>query len=63
VLAFHARRVPEPELAAGLTAETFAAALLAVHDPARELECSEAVVRMRVSRALKTLRTAMENKR
>ncbi len=31
VLAFHARRVREPELAADLTAETFAAALLAIH--------------------------------
>jgi RNA polymerase sigma factor (sigma-70 family) len=151
VLAFHAQRVREPELAADLTAETFAAALLAIHDHsreppelplawlftiahrklidsyrrgqvedaarrrlaleplvlededierieataqatdvaselarrlppdqfdalrarvlderdyadiARELRCSQAVVRMRVSRALKTLRTAMED--
>jgi len=37
VLAFHARRVKEPELAADLTAETFAAALAAVHDPERSL--------------------------
>jgi RNA polymerase sigma factor (sigma-70 family) len=37
VLAYHARRVRDPELAADLTAETFAAALLAVHDRAREL--------------------------
>ena len=37
VLAFHAQRVREPELAADLTAETFAAALLAVHDRARPL--------------------------
>jgi DNA-directed RNA polymerase specialized sigma24 family protein len=35
VLAFHAQRVAEPELAADLTAETFAAALLAVHDADR----------------------------
>jgi RNA polymerase sigma-70 factor (ECF subfamily) len=35
VLAFHAHRVAEPELAADLTAETFAAALLAVHDAER----------------------------
>jgi len=37
VLAFHGARVREPELAADLTAETFAAALLAVHDRSREL--------------------------
>jgi RNA polymerase sigma-70 factor (ECF subfamily) len=37
VLSFHARRVAEPELAADLTAETFAAALLAVHDHDRGL--------------------------
>jgi RNA polymerase sigma factor (sigma-70 family) len=37
VLAFHGARVREPELAADLTAETFAAALIAVRDPAREL--------------------------
>ena len=37
VLAFHARRVREPELAADLTAETFAAALLAVHDRERPI--------------------------
>jgi RNA polymerase sigma factor (sigma-70 family) len=37
VLAFHARRVSEPELAADLTAETFAAALAAVHDRSRSL--------------------------
>lgn len=37
ILAFHAHRVVEPELAADLTAETFAAALLAVHDTGREL--------------------------
>ena len=37
VLAFHAARVREPETAADLTAETFAAALLAVHDHGREL--------------------------
>jgi RNA polymerase sigma-70 factor (ECF subfamily) len=37
VLAFHAQRVHEPELAADLTAETFAAALLAVHDARRAL--------------------------
>jgi len=37
VLAFHAQRVSEPELAADLTAETFAAALLAVHDHERAL--------------------------
>lgn len=37
VLAFHAQRVREPELAADLTAETFAAALLAVHDDAHSL--------------------------
>jgi RNA polymerase sigma-70 factor (ECF subfamily) len=37
VLAFHARRVAEPELAADLTAETFAAALLAVHDADRPI--------------------------
>jgi RNA polymerase sigma-70 factor (ECF subfamily) len=35
VLAFHAQRVAEPELAADLTAETFTAALLAVHDAER----------------------------
>jgi RNA polymerase sigma factor (sigma-70 family) len=150
VLAYHRRRVEEPELAADLTAETFAAALEAVHtrdrplpdvpaawlfviaqrklidsyrrgrvedaarralqmqplefddadlerleetvgateeaselarrlppdqyaalrarvldqreyaDIAHELECSSSVVRMRVSRALKTLRTSLE---
>jgi len=37
ILAFHAHRVREPELAADVTAETFAAALLAVHDGSREL--------------------------
>ena len=37
VLAFHARRVREPELAADLTAETFAAALVAVRHHARAL--------------------------
>jgi RNA polymerase sigma-70 factor (ECF subfamily) len=37
VLAFHGQRVREPELAADLTAETFAAALLAIHDRSREL--------------------------
>jgi RNA polymerase sigma factor (sigma-70 family) len=37
VLAFCGRRVREGELAADLTAETFAAALLAVHDRSREL--------------------------
>ena len=37
VLAFHGTRVREPELAADLTAETFAAALLAVHDRSRGL--------------------------
>jgi RNA polymerase sigma factor (sigma-70 family) len=37
VLAFHGSRVREPELAADLTAETFAAALLAVHDHSRGL--------------------------
>jgi RNA polymerase sigma factor (sigma-70 family) len=37
VLAFHAHRVAEPELAADLTAETFAAALLAVHDADRAI--------------------------
>jgi RNA polymerase sigma factor (sigma-70 family) len=37
VLAFHAQRVPESELAADLMMETFAAALTAVHDPAREI--------------------------
>jgi RNA polymerase sigma-70 factor (ECF subfamily) len=37
VLAFHARRVREPELAVDLTAETFAAALVAVRDRSREL--------------------------
>jgi RNA polymerase sigma factor (sigma-70 family) len=37
VLAFHMRRVGEPELAADLTAETFAAALAATHDPERAL--------------------------
>ena len=37
VLAFLARRVREPELAADLLAETFAAALLAVHDRERDL--------------------------
>jgi RNA polymerase sigma-70 factor (ECF subfamily) len=37
VLAFHGRRVRELELAADLTAETFAAALVAVRDRSREL--------------------------
>ena len=37
VLAFHGARVREPELAADLTAETFAAALVVVHDRSREL--------------------------
>jgi RNA polymerase sigma factor (sigma-70 family) len=37
VLAFHARRVHQPELAADLMAETFASALLALHDERREL--------------------------
>ena len=37
VLAFHAQRVAEAEVAADLTGETFAAALLAVHDPLRPL--------------------------
>jgi RNA polymerase sigma-70 factor (ECF subfamily) len=37
VLAFHARRVREPEAAADLAAETFAAALLMVHDRDREI--------------------------
>jgi RNA polymerase sigma factor (sigma-70 family) len=37
VLAFHAQRVADAERAADLTAETFAAALLGVHDPAREV--------------------------
>jgi RNA polymerase sigma factor (sigma-70 family) len=37
VLAYHAQRVREPELAADLMAETFAAALLVVHDDSRPL--------------------------
>jgi RNA polymerase sigma factor (sigma-70 family) len=37
VLAFHARQVREPELAADLTAETFASALLALRDRKRRL--------------------------
>ena len=37
VLAFHGGRTREPELAADLTAETFATVLLVVRDPAREL--------------------------
>lgn len=37
VLAFHAQRVADAEAAADLTAETFAAALQAVHDPKRTL--------------------------
>ena len=37
VLALHGGRVSEPELAADLTAETFAAALLVVRDLSREL--------------------------
>jgi RNA polymerase sigma factor (sigma-70 family) len=37
VLAYHVGRAREPELAADLTAETFAAALMAVHDHSREL--------------------------
>lgn len=37
VLAFHAQRVAEAEVAADLTAETFAAALLAIHDELRPL--------------------------
>jgi RNA polymerase sigma factor (sigma-70 family) len=37
LLAFHARRAREPELAADLTAETFAAALIAVRDQSRKL--------------------------
>jgi RNA polymerase sigma-70 factor (ECF subfamily) len=37
VLAFHAQRVADPERAADLTAETFAAALLGVHDRRRPL--------------------------
>ncbi len=37
VLAFHGARAREPELAADLTAETFAAALVAVRDRSREL--------------------------
>lgn len=37
VLAFHAHRVRDPELAADLMAETFAAALLAIHDASRPL--------------------------
>jgi RNA polymerase sigma-70 factor (ECF subfamily) len=37
VLAYHAGRVAQPELAVDLTAETFASALLAVHDRRREL--------------------------
>jgi RNA polymerase sigma factor (sigma-70 family) len=37
VIGFHARRVPNPELAADLTAETFAAALVAIHERGRPL--------------------------
>lgn len=37
VFAFHGARTREPELAADLTAETFAAALLAVHDRSWEV--------------------------
>jgi RNA polymerase sigma-70 factor (ECF subfamily) len=37
VLAFHGARTREPELAADLTAETFAAALVVVHDRAQDL--------------------------
>jgi RNA polymerase sigma factor (sigma-70 family) len=37
ILAYHGRRVAEPEVAADLAAETFAAALLAVHDLDRTL--------------------------
>ncbi len=36
VLAFHAHRTTDPELAADLMAETFAAALKAIHDPSSE---------------------------
>ena len=42
VLAFHARRTLDPELAADLTAETFAAALLVVRDRSRPLPKSPA---------------------
>jgi DNA-directed RNA polymerase specialized sigma24 family protein len=91
VLAYAGRRTGDPELAADLLAETFAAALAVVLDgarelprepvawpmtiahnklidsvrrgqverAARELRCSEAVVRKRVSRALGTLRGAI----
>jgi RNA polymerase sigma-70 factor (ECF subfamily) len=37
VLAFHAQRVHDPELAADLMSETFAAALIAVHDCRRPI--------------------------
>jgi RNA polymerase sigma-70 factor (ECF subfamily) len=42
VLAFHGQRTRDPELAADLTAETFAAALLVVRDEARDLPNSPA---------------------
>jgi RNA polymerase sigma factor (sigma-70 family) len=37
ILAFHARRVRDPEAALDLTAETFAAALAAIHAPDRKV--------------------------
>jgi sigma-70-like protein len=58
------RRTGDPELAADLAAEAFAAALVAVRryraGPAPAWLCSESVVRQRVSRGLATLREISE---
>lgn len=71
VLAFLLKRTRNPEVAMDLMAETFAAALVALlrarvldergyAEIARELACSAAVVRKRVSRAIATLREASQ---
>jgi DNA-directed RNA polymerase specialized sigma24 family protein len=75
ILRYFLRRGATAELAADLTAEVFAAALerTAVEarvleerdysDIARDLSCSEAVVRQRVSRGLARLRRQLDGRR
>jgi DNA-directed RNA polymerase specialized sigma24 family protein len=66
VLAFLLKRTHDPEVAMDLMADQFEALRARVldergyEDIARQLECSTAVVRKRVSRAISTLRQARQ---
>ncbi len=66
VLAFFRRRAGRAEVALDLTAETFAAALEAsarYDEIAADLSCSPSLVRKRVSRGLRRLRSDLETPR